>query len=249
MIEIRPIKLSEADEFLALVCSVFELSYDRAKNVFRREPYFDIKRKWALFENGKIASCLTTVPLQFGQTSGVGIAGVATAAECRGRGYAEQLLKHSTKDSPMSLLFATDSRLYEKLGYQPLDTVISGTLPNDPAANWPQLSERHVKHRYGAWAADDTRRLMRDSKRWEYWSFSMKTPLAYEDEYVVFEGNRIREMTKWCGPVPGDSPVEWVGLSEMTDCLELPLINRKPVMTLMGNGIDFVPQMFMTDQF
>ena len=92
MIEIRPIHRQEADTFLELLCKVFALDLARAKHVFFKEPMFDLERKWALFEDGKMLSILTTTPLQFGFGKAFGIAGVATEESARGRGLGGQIL-------------------------------------------------------------------------------------------------------------------------------------------------------------
>lgn len=249
MVEIRTIRSDEADEFLRLVCTVFDLHFEQARHIFRKEPYYDLNSKWALFEDSRIVSTLTTVPLRFKDRCGVGIAGVATHKDRRGNGFAEQLLRTATKSHPFALLFATDPRLYERMGYVKLDDVIRATLPHDPKARWAPLSERRVQERYEAWAAEDPRRLRRDAKRWDYWAFSMKTPLVNEPHYCVLEGNRVRELSGWRDPIPSSSDVEWIGLRTMTEMLKLPIRNESVVMSLLGIGIDFVPQMFMTDQF
>ena len=49
MTEVRPIRTEEAECFLELLCSVFELDVARARSVFYSEPYVDLGRKWALF--------------------------------------------------------------------------------------------------------------------------------------------------------------------------------------------------------
>src|SRR5438477_1449685 len=134
MSDIRPIQSGEAEEFLRLLCSVFGLDYRRAFDVFFQEPLFDINRKWASFESGKIVCTLTTVPLIFGDGPAIGIAGVATEPENRGRNLATELLKESLRHSDSigegrALLFASCERLYERCGFKPLDQVISQPLP------------------------------------------------------------------------------------------------------------------------
>ncbi|MER3466893.1 MAG: hypothetical protein C4340_07395, partial [Armatimonadota bacterium] len=67
---VRTIREHETPAFLALLCDVFDLNPARAENVFRSEPFFDLDRKWALFEGERMVSCLTTVPLLFANFRG-----------------------------------------------------------------------------------------------------------------------------------------------------------------------------------
>ena len=78
---------------------------------FFTEPLFDLSRKWALFDKGRMVSILTTSPLIFGWGRAFGVAGVATRLECRGEGYASRLLNSVFEESqalgePAGLLFA-----------------------------------------------------------------------------------------------------------------------------------------------
>lgn len=78
-------------------------------------------------EAGETVACLRTVPM--GQHFGgrrlpmVGIAGVATAPERRGRGYAQRMMKACVEELAglgvaMSTLFASTRELYRKVGYE-----------------------------------------------------------------------------------------------------------------------------------
>lgn len=250
MTEIRTIETHEVDTFLRLLCSVFDLEFDRAESVFKREPFFDLKRKWAVFVDGSMASCLTTVPLAFGSSCGVGIAGVATLPEFRGQNLAANLIGRVTEEEECSFLFATDSRLYERLGFEVLDEVIScPILPEATSEATAPVSSAVVRRLYDEWALQHPARLIRDEKRWEYWSFSLKSPVALGEGYAAFESGRVREVLPSFSPGIWPRGMEWVGLRSMSLHLGIPCEGAPTTMKLMGKGADFVPQMFLTDQF
>ena len=111
MTEIRPIKETEAESFLQLLCDVFQLDFNRAYNAFFTEPYFSLQRKWALFEGPQIVSALQVVPLEFGWGPAIGIAGVSTRESFRNEGYAGRLIQKVLREYERngvetSLLFA-----------------------------------------------------------------------------------------------------------------------------------------------
>ncbi|HZH98121.1 MAG TPA: GNAT family N-acetyltransferase, partial [Fimbriimonadaceae bacterium] len=133
MRQIRPIEQSEGEDFLRVLCEVFDLDFKRAASIFFHEPMFDIDRKWALFEDGGIASILTTVPLEFGWGRAVWIAGVATIAQRQRQGLASELISEVLRHGAASgeapaLLFAKRPGLYESLGFECLDEVIRAQI-------------------------------------------------------------------------------------------------------------------------
>ena len=158
MIEIRTICKNETTLFLDLLCQVFHLNPKKAKPAFFSEPFFDLHRKWALFENGKMVSILTTTPLVFGIGKGIGIAGVATHPTARGKGLAKRLLQevldyshHSNE--PFALLFAKNPNLYHHAGFQVLDEVIRAPLETRAPPILPKyVSIENVKKCYQKWA-------------------------------------------------------------------------------------------------
>ena len=257
MIEARTIKLSEAEPFLRLMCESFGLDFNRANTVFFQEPMFDLDRKWALFDSGKIVSVLTTTPLLFGWGCAAGISGVATRPEVRRSGYAGRLLEHVRLSSlergeNSLLLFARDRRLYERHGFNMLDHVIRARI-NTSSAKDPGdiLSTEEVKRIYSFWSSQDADRLVRDEKRWTLWRWNLRFCHAFNDGYIASEGSLVRECLYTHGqpnwPLPFGN--EWLGLRTMVDRLEVPIFDPQEELILMGRGFDQVPQMFMTDQF
>lgn len=254
---IRPIQSDEASEFLHLMCQVFDLEMERAESVFYKEPLFDLTRKWALFDGREIVSILTAVPLQFGWGRAIGIAGVATRQERRGRGHARALL-HRVCDHAASagetgaFLFAREPEVYHSSGFQVVDSVIRGSIDRkDETTIPPMVDGSHVERRYEAWASKDPNRLRRDARRWRYWRWSMRVCTEFGDGYLCSEGSMIREVVI-DAPVaaPWQTPdVEWLGLESVTDLLRVPVTERHLELYLMARNAPPGMAMFMTDQF
>lgn len=250
MREFRTINANEVDEFLQLLCSVFELEFSRAKPVFSSEPFFDITRKWACVEKGRIIACLTTVPIAFGKVRGVGIAGVATHPDFRSKGIGGELLEASVQNETHALLFAKDERLYSRHGFTLIDEITTILLPGADILVEPvQRTRTQVREMYEKWACESDFRLRRDNKRWEYWDWSMKSPYQLGSGYVTVELGRVRELLPTFSPLPFAEPLEWHGLASMAKKLGIPKGRQQPDLFLMGKGFDFVPEMFLTDQF
>lgn len=258
MIEIRPIHEAEADAFLELLCGVFNLDIGRATGVFFSEPMFDLNRKWALFDEGQMVSILTTSPLVFGWGKAYGVAGVATRLERRGQGYASKLLDYvfeesSKKGETASLLFARETSVYGRNGYQVLDRVIRAPLdvcgePIDPES----MSENDVWQIYEEWASKHPNRLQRDALRWRYWNWHYRICTHLGDGYACPEPGILREaiFTPNDDQLPLAMGTEWFGLRAMAEIMKLRFVG--PVMEdlhLMGRNFPGVPQLFMTDQF
>lgn len=257
MIDIRPIRASEGERFLALLCEVFDLDFGRAQAIFFSEPFFDLNRKWALFEHGEMVSILTTVGLEFGWGRAIGIAGVATASGRERQGLAGRLLATVMEESARVgegpvLLFAKDTRLYERLGFELLDTVIRGPIQSLPEPEVPLgLEHDVVRTIYEAWADQDQNRLRRDDRRWKYWRWNLRVCTPLENGYLCFEGGVVREVIGAVKGVPWHLPpdTEWLGLSSMASQIGVPLLTTTPDLHLMGRGFKSMPQFFMTDQF
>ncbi len=257
MIEVRTIAAGEADEFLRLLCSVFALDYKAAQNIFFQEPLFDLSRKWALFDEGKMASILTTSPLEFGWGKAAGIAGVATSQEARGRGLATHLLREvmeATKDRGENafMLFATDPRVYSELGFTHADDVIRGEVRAKGYNQALQLLETDdVKERYTAWAAESDDRLIRTHLKWEAWTWSLKHCEARGSGYVCIEPVLLREaiLPDHSGPWPVEEGSIFYGLKRTAETIGIPLISSRIEMQAMTLGFPQTPIMFMTDQF
>lgn len=253
--EIRPIEHHESEEFLHLLCDVFELDMQRASAVFYTEPFFDLQRKWALLEGGVIRSILTTTPLLFGWGTAYGIAGVATDRRHRRRGLAATLLRevmNRADPGHRPLLFAADPRLYQGLGFVAIDEVVRGELrfPARLESREPLPTER-VQEFYDRWASDSPDRLVRDELRWRTWGWSMRCCEPFASGYLCQEVSVVREAI-----VPEPQPyfpvppgTDWVGLRSLTHELLIPVGTLHTEMFLMGIGWPRPPQMFMTDQF
>lgn len=257
MNEIRPIRASEADAFLELLCSVFGLDLKAARTIFYQEPLFDLNRKWALFENGRMTSILTTSPLTFGWGRAAGIAGVATRPEARGRGLAEKVMKAAMEASRQAgeeafILFATDPRLYERLGYQVVDEVIRGEISSTSPSDEPRiLDQAEVKEIYTKWAAESPDRLVRTPLKWEAWTWTLKHCEARLGGYVCIEPVLLRESVLPLGigawPVPKGTI--FFGMRRTADVIGVPVMSPRKEMLVMTHSFPQPPVMFMTDQF
>lgn len=257
MIEVRTILAEEADEFLMLLCNVFTLDFKAAQNIFYQEPLFDLNRKWALFEDGKMTSILTTSPLEFGWGRAAGIAGVATKPEARGRGLARQLLSQAmeaTKDrgEHAFMLFATDQRVYKKLGFTFADDVVRGEVKcSGQTGDLELLEVSDVKQRYSAWSAESDDRLIRTHLKWEAWTWSLKHCEARGDGYVCIEPVLLREaiLPGHFGSWPLPENTIFYGLKRTAEAIGVPLLTSRVEMHAMTLGFPKPPIMFMTDQF
>src|SRR2546423_4227768 len=255
--EIRPIRAGEAETFLRLLCTVFDLDYGRAHRIFFTEPLFDLNRKWALFENGEMRSILTNVLLEFGWGKAIGIAGVATPVEHQGKRFASHLLEcvieAATKDGETgALLFARNPALYERQGFAVMDQVVRGAIDvTKEREPFGLLDFQEVQNRYETWSLQDPNRLRRDDKRWGYWRWNLRVCTAFEDGYLCTEGGVVRDCVadhparEW----PLSKGTEWLGLASMARQLGVPLLHTDHELHLMGRNIPALPQMFMTDQF
>ena len=257
MTEIRTIRPEETDTFLSLLCEVFNLDFSRAKPLFREEPLFDLDRKWALFEAGEMVSILTTTPLVFGWGRAIGIAGVATKPNRQREGHARKLIAKVLEESIKrnegpALLFAADTRMYEAVGFKPIDRVIRGIIVSIPLEiTLDYLAFEELQARYHAWSSVDSNRLVRDEQRWRYWKWQFRESFEYNGGYLCLESGHVRELVlptvEKKLPVPIGT--EWIGLASLTNRLEIPLAATDSTMELMAFNFPGLPQMFMTDQF
>ncbi len=259
MIVCRPITRTEADQFLEILCTVFELSVQRASPVFFNEPSFDVNRKWACFENGTMKSILTSTPLIFGssdQKRAMGIAGVATLPEAQGKGFAGMLVKSileygRNNNEPRALLFAKNPSLYTQLGFEVLDEIVEGPIECDGEDELQDDLDFDSVHKiYDEFSAQDDSWLHRDDLRWAVWKWSVRCCQPTPSGYICHEGMTIREAIF---PNPGGWPISrgtnWMGLKSVTEAIQVPTTPKPTGSSLMGIGFDFAPQMFLTDQF
>lgn len=256
MIEIRTIYPSEAGEFLRLLCGVFGLDLQRANAVFFAEPFFNLDRKWALFEDGVIRSCLTTTPLIFGDGPAIGIAGVATDPECRNRGFASELLQEClaapAHEGLPTMLFAKNPSLYLKHGFDCTDRVVKSALVAEAPKQEPSpLPSEEIQRRYNAWAAAESNRLRRDETRWRFWNWHFRVCYAFGNGYIASEPGVLREVIPDIPvtAIPLEGDVQWYGLESMVHSLGLPVRTSVFEMHAMTRSFRHVPQLFLTDQF
>ncbi len=252
MIECRPIVRAEAPAYLRLLCRVFELDYIRAEQIFFHEPFFDLNRKWALFDDGIIRCVLTTVPLHFGIGDAIGIAGVATAHDHRRRGLGQRLVEAALVGEERVLLFAKAEGLYRRSGLSVIDHVIRARFEDVPIdADAEVLTFEEIQQVYNAWEVGSPFRLQRDATRWEFWKWNLRMCSQVPGGYFCQEGDTVRECVYDAPPArwPVFENAEWLGLRSMATRLELPLRGEQEELILMGKGFPEPPQMFMTDQF
>jgi predicted acetyltransferase len=257
MSEIRPIRAGETDEFLELLCKVFGLDLKAARTIFYQEPLFDLNRKWALFDQGRMLSILTTSPLSFGWGRAAGIAGVATIPEARGRGLAEKVMRKAMEASRAQgeeafILFATDARLYEKIGYKVVDEVIRGEISASSPADEPRILEQaEVREIYTKWAAESPDRMIRTERKWEAWTWTLKHCEARLGGYVCIEPVLLREsiLPLNVGPWPVPKGTIFYGMKRTAEVIGVPIMSPRKEMLVMTLGFPQPPVMFMTDQF
>jgi N-acetylglutamate synthase-like GNAT family acetyltransferase len=257
MTEIRTIRESESEPFLGLLCRVFDLDIVRARNIFYNEPMFDLERKWAVFENGEPISILTTVGLEFGWGKAIGIAGVATRQDRRGHGLARVLLEAVLQNAldhgvSAAYLFARDSRVYEKVGFETIDEAVYAPIHGRPEYILPRtLSQDEVRSVYDRWACENPNRLLRDERRWNYWKWNLRVCTVHSSGYLCLEGSLVREVVPGGGTPPWPLPAgtEWFGLRSMAKEIQAPIRDPRPELMLMGWRSPGMPQFFMTDQF
>jgi predicted N-acetyltransferase YhbS len=257
MREIRPIRETEAEAFLQLLCDVFKLDFNRAYDPFFQEPLFDLRRKWAIFDGPEIVSALQTVPLEFGWGRAVGIAGMATRESRRGEGLASRLLERVLRESERAgegsaLLFAQRTELYERCGFEPLDRVVRAPLPSVTGEYVDALADAaRIREIYNAWAEASPDRLRRDATRWTYWNWHFRIAQPIGTGYAVIEPSLLREglFHRSLGSLPLPHGTEFFGLTAIADQLGLTFASATVELVLMGYRVPGVPQMFMTDQF
>ena len=257
MTEIRPIRRGEEHDFLRLLCEAFDLDFERAKGVFFSEPMFDVNRKWGNFQEGQIESILTTVPLEFGWGRAIGIAGVATRLSSRGRGLGGALLGEVLRNSETNgegpaLLFARETALYERVGFQVLDEVVRAPIRcTFHGVLDGVMPVEEVVSIYDDWASSRPDRLRRDDRRWNYWKWNMRFCCPFSNGYLCVEGSTLRECVVDgevdCWPL--HEGTEWIGLRSMARDCHVPIGEGQFELHLMGRGFEKAPQMFMTDQF
>jgi len=220
MVEIRAARTEELDAMLTVMCEAFMLPFAPAREVFYKDPYFDIEKKRVLVENGEVISCLTIVEvvMWIGQAAVRvgGIAGVGTRPSHRRRGYAGRLLVESLRTLAeqgygLTALFPYSYDYYRRFGWERAGTQFRITLsprslPRFADARYvrPALPADcpEVQRLYDASSRHKTGRCLRDAKRWSYLFEHAKSRAIYKrggvEGYALYEvkdeedGRRLR---------------------------------------------------------
>lgn len=243
--------------FLRLLCEVFELDLGRARSVFFSDPMYDITQRWGVFQDRQLVSILSAVPLRFGWGVSLGIAGVATHPEQRGKGLAADLIQRALETNQKAgiestLLFAKDERLYSSLGFKTIDRSIRAPFQGVEIDNRaPVVSFEKIQRDYDAWAAADPNRLVRDARRWKLWKWNLRISWQCGDGYLCNEGDVVRELmyTEPPKPWPLLETSVFVGLESMAKLLSAPIGTAELDSYLMSRNLAHHPQFFLTDQF
>lgn len=218
MIELRAARSDELDAMLAVMCEAFLLPFGPAREIFYRDPYFDIERKRVLVKDGEVISCLTIVDTTMWIGAGVvkvgGIASVATKPSHRRQGYASALLAGTLpalrdQGYALSALFPFSYHYYSRFGWERAGTQFHATfmpaslpsyadardvraaLPSD-WAEMARLYDTYSRHRTG--------HLLRDEKRWLYLFEYVKQKVVYKrstvEGYALYEINQVADGTR-----------------------------------------------------
>jgi GNAT superfamily N-acetyltransferase len=235
---------------------VFELNPERARGIIEHEPFYDLRRKWALFDAGRMVSILTTVPLEFGWGRAIGLAGVATDLDVQGLGYAGRLIGRvlesaRSEGEDVAFLFAENPRAYEKAGFTVIDGVIEGPVVLQPEPPIKELlTYDEVRLIYDRWAMGHPNRLRRSEARWRYWTWALRLCSRWGDGYTCVEDSGFKE---WIGESAAGFPIgagtHIVALESMIRRYSVPLIRGTRTTNLMASGRSEPPELFMSDQF
>jgi predicted acetyltransferase len=209
MIESRAVRSEELDSMLSLMCDSFGLPFTPARELFYRDPYFDIEKKRVLLVDGEIASCLTIVeaPLWIGRAAVRvgGIAGVATALDHRRKGFAARLLADTLPalremGCAFSALFPFSYDYYRKLGWecvgsQAVARIDRSVLPPFAEARFARARQssdrRPIAQLYRQSTERRSGRWIRDDLRWDYLFEHAKSQVVYRRQgatgYALYE--------------------------------------------------------------
>ena len=185
-IEISAARPDELDQIVRLVSAAFSLPLDGARKVFFADPYLDLENKRVLRIGGEVVSCLTLIEAKCWMGRGTarmaGIAGVVTAPEQRGRGYAGRLLKSTLqtlreRKFAFAALLPAQADYYRRFGweYAALSNrylTAPAHLPNYPEARLVRAAVPDdlpaLSRLYDAQSKEKTLHCLRDEKRWNY---------------------------------------------------------------------------------
>ncbi len=183
----RALHSEEVDDSLRLLCAAFDLDEEAAGPLYRRDPYFDLSHKRALFlADGRMASCLTVIPAHLRIGNAIvplgGVAGVATPPAFQRQGCASALLRATVPQLAdelgygVSALFALTPGLYRRFGWETASQSVlwsasPADLPFCPDADrirplmpsdWDAVHDLH-----GRLTQNRTGAFVRDARRWQ----------------------------------------------------------------------------------
>jgi predicted acetyltransferase len=209
MQEIRAVHHEELDAMLAVMCESFMLPFASARDLFYKDPYFDIEKKRALLEDGEIISCLTIMETRMWIGAAAaqvgGVAGVATRPTHRRNGYAGRLLEETIRTlraqrCPFSALFPFSYDYYRRFGWEHAGTQMRvSTAPNllptftDSRQVRPALPSdiAEMQQIYDQSSHRRTGSCLRDRKRWTYLFEYAKKKVVYRrkkvEGYLLFD--------------------------------------------------------------
>jgi predicted acetyltransferase len=198
LIDIGVARPDELEQILELMCEAFEMPYSAARQIYYSDPYLDHNDKRVVRRNGKVVSCVTIVEktcrLGAATVRIGGIAGLATAAAYRRRGYAERLLVdtvHALADRgcALSALFPFSRDYYRRLGWETCSstwqccvTRMRTTAAPAPTGIRPAESTDlpRMAALYDAYARERSLYCLRDAKRWQYLLEHTRVALIFE---------------------------------------------------------------------
>jgi GNAT superfamily N-acetyltransferase len=202
MIEVRSPRPEELDEMLSVMCDAFNLPFAPARDIFYRDPYFDVRHKRILVANGRIESCLTIVdaPIVIGSAvvRVAGVAGVATRPEARRQGYATRMIQEvlpllAEDGFGLAALFAAEPSFYLRLNWQPAQAQIQASVPITAlvASRYgryvrPALPSdlAEMMRLYEDWSRERSGCRVRDEKRWRYLFEHVKYRVVYRRKHL-----------------------------------------------------------------
>lgn len=251
MRSMRPLHGSESRAFLDLMCEAFRLERVADLTTHVADPHWARSTRWGLFEGSDLVSILSTAPLEFAWGRAIGIASVATRAEWRRRGLAEQLLHEVLSQAEQAgicgaLLFAHQEDLYRRAGFELLDTVVSGVLTST-SGEGTAIARGDVRTIYDRWSFAHPARLRRTASDWVRWRSRWRDCVRSGRGYIALDNGQVREAVDALEPLPAPDGVKWYGLDSLSK--QFGLAARSHELLLMGRGFRDTPQMFMTDQF
>jgi predicted acetyltransferase len=230
MIELRAARPDELDAMLAVMCEAFMLPYGPARDIFYRDPYFDIECKRVLVKDGEVISCLTIVDSTMWIGASVvkvgGIASVATKSSHRRQGYASRLLMETLPvlhelGYAFSALFPFSYRFYSRFGWERAGTqlralIAPATLPRFADARNVRVAlpadRAEMARLYDIYSHQRTGHLLRDEKRWLYLFEYVKQKVVYKRSEM--EGYALYEINQTVEGTPALRLLEFVALTE-----------------------------------